>query len=211
MARMENILELYRLPYDPLFPLVCMDEASKQLIAEIAVPRPVCEGHPRISDYEYERKGVCNQILFVEPLRGWRRVFVRSHRTKVDWAECVRMILEEDYSDAVKVRLVLDNLNTHTPGSLYEAFPPEEARRLASRLELHYTPKHGSWLNMAETEIGIMNGQCLDRRIDNAEIVQSEIGAWETTRNEQNATINWRFTVADARVKLKNIYPSFEN
>jgi hypothetical protein len=208
---MENLLDLYRLPYDPRVPLVCMDEACKQLIAEIKTPLPVCEGQPAIYDYEYERKGVCNLIVFVEPLRGWRKVFVRSRRTMLDWAECIRTILGDFYPDATLVRLVLDNLNTHTLASLYEAFAPAEARRLARRLELHFTPKHGSWLNMAETEIGILTGQCLDRRIDQPEVVCREVAAWENDRNDAKATINWRFTIADARVKLKNIYPSLKN
>jgi len=207
---MENLLDLYRLPYDPRFPLVCMDEACKQLIAEIKKPLPVREGQPAIYDYEYERKGVCNLIVFVEPLRGWRKVFVRSRRTMLDWAECVRTILDDFYPDATLVRLVLDNLNTHTLASLYEAFAPAEARRLARRLDLHFTPKHGSWLNMAETEIGILTGQCLDRRIDQTEVLCREVSAWENDRNDAKATINWRFTIADARVKLKNIYPSIK-
>ena len=187
-----------------------MDEACKQLIAEIKKPLPVREGQPAIYDYEYERKGVCNLIVFVEPLRGWRKVFVRSRRTMLDWAECVRTILDDFYPDATLVRLVLDNLNTHTLASLYEAFAPAEARRLARRLDLHFTPKHGSWLNMAETEIGILTGQCLDRRIDQTEVLCREVSAWENDRNDAKATINWRFTIADARVKLKNIYPSIK-
>ena len=165
---MEHVLELYRLPYDPRYPVVCMDEASKQLIGEVRIPLPVAEGQPARYDSEYERLGVCNQFMFVEPLRGWRRVFVRQRRTMIDWALCIREILNVHYPEAQKVRLVLDNLNTHTGASLYEAFPPAEARRLLSRLEFHYTPKHGSWLNMAEIEIGVMNGQCLNRRIAEA-------------------------------------------
>jgi hypothetical protein len=210
VARMEDILELYRLPYDPERPLVCMDEVCKQLIAETRIPLPVREGQPALYDYEYERKGVVNLFMFLEPLRGWRRVFVRDQRTKRDWAECMRVILTEVYPHVTCVRLVQDNLNTHTIASLYEAFPPDEARCLARRLEIHYTPKHGSWLNMAETEIGIMNRQCLDRRLDDPAIVIREVGDWQTQRNEEKATINWRFTVADARVKLKNTYPSIE-
>jgi hypothetical protein len=172
---------------------------------------PVREGHPRLYDYEYERKGVCNLFLFVEPLRGWRKVFVRDRRTKVDWAECVRVVLKEIYPKASCVRLVQDNLNTHTIGSLYEAFGPEEARHLARRLEIHPTPVHGSWLNVAETELSILEGQCLDRRLDATEVVRKEAGAWEARRNEAKVTINWRFTVADARVKLKSVYPSIKN
>lgn len=207
---MEDLLELYQRPYDAQRPVVCMDELCQQLIAETRVPLPVREGHPPCYDYEYERQGVCSLFVFVEPRRGWRQVFVRDRRTKVDWARCVRVILNEVYPDALCVRLVQDNLNTHTLASLYEAFLPEEARRLARRLELHYTPKHGSWLNMAETELSIRHRQCLDRRLDDPAVVREEVGTWEAKRNAVQATINWRFTIADARVKLKNVYPSIE-
>ena len=207
---MEDLLELYQRPYDAQRPVVCMDELCKQLIAETRVPWPVREGHPPCYDYEYERKGVCRLFVFVEPRRGWRQVFVRDRRPKVDWARCVRVILNEVSPDALWVRLVQDNLNTHTLASLYEAFLPEEARRLARRLELHYTPKHGSWLNMAETELSILHRQCLDRRLDDPAVVREEVGTWEAKRNAVQATINWRFTIADARVKLKNVYPSIE-
>ena len=210
VARMEDLLELYQLPYDPRRPVVCMDELCKQLIAETRSPLPVREGSPARYDYEYERKGVCNLFLFVEPRRGWRKVFVRDRRTKVDWAVCVRVLLNEVYPEALCVRLVQDNLNTHVCASLYEAFLPAEARRLARRLEIHYTPKHGSWLNMAETELSILHRQCLDRRLDAPAVVQEEVGSWEAERNEVQATLNWRFTVADARVKLKHVYPSIK-
>ncbi len=210
VARMEDLLELYQLPYDPLCPVVCMDELCKQLIAETRVPLPVRAGAPARYDYEYERRGVCSLVVFLEPRRGWRKVFVRDRRTKVDWAHCLRVILNEIYPQVLCVRLVQDNLNTHAMASLYEAFPPEEARNLARRLEIHYTPKHGSWLNMAETELGILNRQGLDRRLEDPAVVRAEVGAWETKRNDAKATINWRFTVADARVKLKNVYPSIE-
>jgi len=210
VARMEDLLELYQLPYDPRRPLVCMDELCKQWIAETRLPWPVREGSPARYDYEYERKGVCNLFLFVEPRRGWRKVFVRDRRTQVDWARCVRVLLQEVYPEALCVRLVQDNLNTHTIASLYEAFRPAEARRLARRLEIHYTPKHGSWLNMAETELSILHRQCLDRRLDASAVVQEEVRNWEAERNEVKATINWRFTVADARVKLKHVYPSIK-
>lgn len=206
VARMEDLLELSQMPYDVRCPVVCMDELCKQWIAETRVPLPVREGHPARYDYEYERKGVCSLFVFVEPRRGWRKVFVRDRRTKVDWAMCVRVILNEVYPEAWCVRLVQDNLNTHTLASLYEAFLPEEARRLA----IHYTPQHGSWLNMAETELGILTRQCLDRRLDDPAVIREEVGTWEAERNAVQATINWRFTVADARVKLKNIYPSIE-
>ena len=208
--RMEDVLELYRLPYDPRYPVVCMDEASKQLIGEVRIPLPVAEGQPVRYDSEYERLGVCNQFMFVEPLRGWRKVFVRERRTMIDWAFCIREILDVHYPDAEKVRLVLDNLNTHTGASLYEAFSPTEARHLLSCLEIHYTPKHGSWLNMAEIEIGVMNGQCLDRRIPEQQIISEEVGAWEQQRNKDEAKIRWTFTVSDARVKLVKIYPSIK-
>ena len=208
--RMEDVLELYRLPYDPRYPVVCMDEASKQLIGEVRIPLPVAEGQPVRYDSEYERLGVCNQFMFVEPLRGWRKVFVRERRTMIDWAFSIREILDVHYPDAEKVRLVLDNINTHTGASLYEAFSPTEARHLLSRLEIHYTPKHGSWLNMAEIEIGVMNGQCLDRRIPEQQIISEEVGAWEQQRNKDEAKIRWTFTVSDARVKLVKIYPSIK-
>ena len=210
VARMEDLLDLYRLPYDPRYPVVGMDEMPKQLIAETRIPLPVREGHPVLYDYEYERKGVCNLFLFVEPLRGWRKVFVRDRRTRVDWAECVRVILDQVYPKATCIRLVQDNLNTHTIGSLYEAFAPEEARRLARRLEIHPTPVHGSWLNVAESELSILDRQCLDRRLDAKDLVRSEVGAWEAQRNEARVTMNWRFTIADARVKLKRVYPSIQ-
>lgn len=210
VARMEDLLELYQLPYDPRRPVVCMDELCKQLIAETRRPLPVCEGYPARYDYEYERKGVCNLFLFVEPRRGWRKVFVRDRRAKVDWAVCVRVLLNEVYPEALCVRLVQDNLNTHAFASLYEAFLPAEARRLARRLAIHYTPKHGSWLHMAETELSILHRQCLDRRLDAPAVVQEEVGSWEAERNEVKATLNWRFTVADARVKLKHVYQSIE-
>jgi DDE superfamily endonuclease len=211
VARMEDLLDLYQLPYDPRYPVVGMDEMPKQLIAETRIPLPACEGHPVLYDYEYERKGVCNLFLFVEPLRGWRKVFVRDRRTKVDWAECMRVILDEIYPEAIGLRLVQDNLNTHTIGALYEAFAPEEARRLTRRLEIHPTPVHGSWLNMAETELSILDRQCLDRRLDATKVVRREVGVWETQRNKAKITINWRFTIADARVKLKRVYPSIKN
>jgi hypothetical protein len=205
---MEHVLELYRLPYDPWYPVVCMDEASKQLIGEVRIPLPVAEDQPARYDSEYTRLGVCNQFMFVEPLRGWRKVFVRERRTMIDWALCIREILDVHYPEAQKVRLVQDNLNTHTGASLYEAFSPAEARRLLSRLEFHYTPKHGSWLNMAEIEIGVMNGQCLNRRIAEQQIICEEVAAWEQQRNKEETKIRWTFTVSDARVKLAKIYPS---
>lgn len=207
---MEDVLDLYQVPYDPQYPVVCMDELCKQLIAETRLPLPVREGSPALYDYEYERKGVCNVFLFVEPRRGWRKVFVRERRTKGDWASCVHVLLTEVYPEARCVRLVQDNLNTHLLGSLYEVLCPAEARHLARRLDIHYTPKHGSWLNMAETELSILHRQCLDRRLDAAALVQQEVGLWEAERNARKATLHWRFTVADARVKLKHVYPSIK-
>jgi DDE superfamily endonuclease len=211
VARMEDLLDLYRLPYDPRYPVVGMDEMPKQLVAETRIPLPAREGHPMLYDYEYERRGVCNLFLFTEPLRGWRKVFVRDRRTRVDWAECMRTILDEVYPEARAIRLVQDNLNTHTIGALYEAFTPDEARRLARRLEVHPTPVHGSWLNVAESELSILDRQCLDRRLDATDMVRSEVGAWEARRNEAKVAMNWRFTIADARVKLKRVYPSIKN
>jgi hypothetical protein len=208
---MEALLELYREPYDARRPVVCMDEASKQLIAETRMAVPMQASQPVRYDYEYERKGVCNQLLFFEPLRGWRKVFVRERRTMLDWAWCIQQLLDRYYPEAQCVRLVLDNLNTHTGAALYQAFEPAEALRLLKRLEFHYTPKHGSWLNMAEIEIGVMNQQCLDRRLDDQNVVANEVAAWETQRNAEEAKVRWRFTVADARVKLKKLYPSNKN
>ena len=202
---------MYQLPYDPRFPVVGMDEMPKQLIAETRIPLPVCEGHPGLDDYAYERKGVCNRFWFVEPRRGWRKVFIRERRTQVDWAECVRMVLDQRYPKASRVRWVQDNFNTHPLGARYEAFAPEEARRLARRLEIHPTPRHGSWLNMADTELSLLDRQCLDRRLDATEWVRKEVDVWETRRNEAKVPINWRFTIADARVKRKSIYPSIKN
>ena len=205
---MEAVLATYALPYDPEMPVVCMDEASKQLIGEVATPLPTRRGQPKCVDYEYERLGVCSEFVFCEPLAGWRHVKVTERRTKKDWAECIRELVDVHYPQARKIRLVLDNLNTHTGSSLYEAFAPGEARRLLEKLELHYTPKHASWLNMAEIEISVMNRQCLDRRIDNIAEMRREIAAWEKARNRKEAKIHWTFTIAVARRKLKKQYPS---
>ena len=208
---MEDVLRVYQLPYDRRHPVVCMDEASKQLIGEVNAPLPLHAGRVKYQDYEYERKGVCNQFMCCEPLRGWRHVRVTAHRTKRDWAECIRELIDVHYPQAIRIRLVLDNLNTHTGASLYEAFPPDEARRLLDRLEFHHTPKHASWLNMAEIEIGVLNGQCLDRRLDNVDWLCSEVSAWEERRNKQQVKIHWSFTIAVARNKLKKLYPVIEN
>jgi hypothetical protein len=208
---MEDVIQTYMLPYDPKYPVVCFDESCKQLFGEVRRRRPTRRGCPAQVDYEYERKGVCHQLMMCEPLRGWRHVRVSSRRTRRDYAECVRELLDVYYADVVKVRLVQDNLNTHDGASLYEAFAPTEARRLLDKIEFHYTPKHGSWLNMAETEIGIMNGQCLDRRLDSVERIAAEVAPWESKRNAQQARIHWTFTLAAARQKLRKVYPSNED
>jgi hypothetical protein len=208
--RMEDVLEVYKLPYDPQFPVICMDESSKQLVGEIRPPRSMQPHQPLQIDSEYERKGTCNLFLFLEPLRGWRKVWVTDQRRKVEWAYCMRQLLDEFYAKATKIRLVCDNLNTHTGGSLYEAFSAKEAKRLCDRLEFHPTPKHGSWLNMAETELSVLSGQCLDRRMESKELVIQESLAWEDERNRMEAKIRWRFTTADARIKLEKLYPVFE-
>lgn len=207
---MEDILELYHQPYDVRYPLVCFDESSKQLIAETRTPLPMKPGEVTRYDYEYERQGVRNLFLFFEPLRAWRHIEVTEQRTKVDFAACMKDLVDKWYPEAEKIRVVMDNLNIHKPSSLYEAFPPEEARRLLDRLEFHYTPKHGSWLNMAEIEFGILARQCLDRRIPDQEMLVNEVAAWEAHRNEHKTTVNWQFTTTDARIKLKKLYPSLD-
>jgi hypothetical protein len=207
---LEDVLQTYQLPYTPSIPVVCMDEASKQLIGEVQEPLPVQPGKPRCADDAYERKGVCNEFVCCEPLRGWRHVQVTDRRTKRDWAECIRELLEGHFPQAPLIRLVLDNLNTHTGASLYEAFSPRRARQLLDRLEFHHTPKHASWLNMAEIEIGIMHRQCLNRRIDDGGVLRREIAAWEDNRNQAAAKIHWTFTIAVARTKLKKLYPDWK-
>jgi hypothetical protein len=208
---MEDVIQTYLLPYDPLYPVVCFDEACKQLFGQVRVPLPARPGSPAKQDYEYERKGVSHQLMMCEPLAGWRHVRVTQRRTRKDYAECVRELVEGRYRRARKIRLVQDNLNTHDGASLYEAFPPAVARRLLDRIEFHYTPKHGSWLNMAETELSIMNRQCLDRRLDSRAKVAAEVAAWENPRNARRARIHWSFTLAAARHKLRNLYPSIED
>lgn len=204
---MEDVLDLYQQPYDPAYPQVCMDELSKQLIGETRVPLPTAPGQVARVDYEYERLGVANLFIFFEPLTGWRHLSVTDRRTRVDWALAIRELVDVHYPHARRIRLVLDNLNTHVGGSLYEAFPPAEARRILDRLELHYTPKHGSWLNMAESELSILSRQCLDRRIADVATLQREVAAWERRRNRAVAKMEWRFTTADARIKLLHLYP----
>jgi hypothetical protein len=210
VAAMEDVLEVYHRPYDPERPVVCMDECSKQLIGEVREPLPPKPGQVAKYDSEYERKGTANVFMAIEPLAGKRTVRVTDRRTRADWAQFVRMLLMTMYPTAAKVVLVMDNLNTHGIASLYEAYDPATARSLAARLEIHYTPKHGSWLNMAETELSVLSRQCLDRRIESKEIMAEEIGTWEKNRNEACTRINWRFTTTDARIKLKRLYPSFE-
>jgi hypothetical protein len=208
---MEDVIQTYLLPYNPDYPVVCFDEACKQLFGEVRPSRPTRPGSPAQEDYEYERKGVCNQLMLCEPLRGWRHVKVSERRTRKDYAHCVREMVEVYYPHAKKIRLVQDNLNTHDGASLYEAFQPEHARRILNKIEWHYTPKHGSWLNMAETEIRIMNGQCLDRRLDSQIRLAAEVAAWENLRNACQARIHWTFTLAAARRKLRKLYPSIED
>ncbi len=207
---MEDVLDVYERPYDARVPVVCMDETSKQLIGETRLPVPMQPGQPQRYDYEYVRNGVTNLFLFVEPLRGWRHVEVTERRTREDWARAMRWLLDEVYPEAERVVVVLDNLNTHVGGALYETFPPQEAHRLLGRLELHYTPKHGSWLNMAEIEFSVLGRQCLDRRIADTTTLVREVAAWEHDRNQRHTTISWRFTTADARIKLRRLYPSFD-
>ena len=209
VAAMEDVLDVYHRPYDPRRPVVCMDECSKQLIGEVREPLPPQPGQVAKYDSEYERKGTANVFMAVEPLAGQRTTQVTGRRTRVDWARFVQMLLMTVYSLAEKVVLVMDNLNTHGIASLYEAFTPEVARALAARLEIHHTPKHGSWLNMAETELSILSRQCLDRRLDDRDLMAREVAVWEATRNAAVARIDWQFKTADARIKLKRLYPSF--
>jgi hypothetical protein len=208
---MEDILEVYCLPYDPQIPQVCMDEQSRQLIQETRTPLAAEPGKPAREDYEYERNGTANLFMFVEPLGGWRHVAVTERRTAVDWAHQVRDLVDVHYPSAERIRLVMDNLNTHRLASLYEAFEPAEARRLAQRLEIHYTPKHGSWLNIAEIELSALTQQCLDRRIPDIETLRQETQTWAAERNAQQKGVDWRFTTAEARIKLKRLYPQIQS
>ena len=210
VAAMEDVLDVYHRPYDPQQPVVCMDECSKQLIGEVREPLPAKPGQVAKYDSEYVRRGTANVFLAVEPLAGKRTVRVTERRTRVDWAQFIRLLLVTVYPQVAKIILVMDNLNTHGLASLYEAFDPDTARALAARLEIHYTPKHGSWLNMAETELSVLSRQCLDRRIDSKDVLDQETALWERDRNTACTRINWRFATADARIKLKRLYPSFE-
>jgi hypothetical protein len=207
---MENVIDVYHRPYDADRPVVCVDEGGKQLVGDVREPLPVRPGSPAKEDSEYARSGVANLFLAFEPLAGRRVVEVTERRTAVDFARFVRHLLDVVYPSARKLVLVTDNLNTHAPGSLYEAFPPEEGRRLADRIEWHDTPKHGSWLNMAEIELSVLARQCLDRRIPDREMLAREVAAWEAKRNAAGVTADWQFTTADARVKLKKLYPTIQ-
>lgn len=208
VAAMEDVLEVYHRPYDESRPLVCLDETNKQLVGEVIEPIPAEPGQPERVDYEYTRNGTANLFMISEPLLGWRAVKVTERRTAVDFAEVVCWLVEEVHEEAEKVVLVLDNLNTHRVASLYEAFPPEWARRIAEKLEIHHTPVHGSWLNMAEIELAVLASQCLDRRIESREELEAEVAAWEEERNERQVEVDWQFTTADARIKLRRLYPA---
>lgn len=207
---MEDVLDVYTRPYDSRHPLVCMDETSKQLLKDTRPALPVEPGQPERRDYEYQRGGTVNLFMFLEPLAGRRWVDVTEHRTKVDWAHRIKELVDIRYPEAETIVLVMDNLNTHTPGALYEAFAPGEARRLAEKLEIHYTPKHGSWLNMAEIELSVLSRQCLERRVPDVETLARETHAWQQRRNDASVSVDWRFTPEDARIKLKYLYPSFQ-
>jgi transposase len=209
VASMEDILEAYTRKYDEATILICMDEVPKQLIAETRLPIPVGPGKPARSDYEYRRNGTCDIFMFSAPLEKWRKAEVSERRTKIDWAHQIKKLVTVDFPDKKKFVLVMDNLNTHTMGSLYKAFPPEEARRLCDKLEIHYTPKHGSWLNMAEIEINVLVNHGLSKRIATIQQMRKEVKAWCKARNKTESKINWRFTAENARIKLKRLYPQF--
>ena len=206
---MEDVLDVYTQPENPNYPVVCMDESSKQHIQEVRLPIPVKPGQAYRYDSEYRRNGVSNLFLFFAPLQGWREVKVTDQRTKVDWAVAMRELADVHFPNAERIIVEMDNLNTHNPSSLYEAFAPEEAKRILNRLEFHYTPKHGSWLNMAEIELSVLSQQCLDRRIPDQQKLQNEVAAWVKERNAKQSAVDWRFTTEDARIKLKRLYPSF--
>jgi len=207
---MEKVLDVYKRPYDPMRPVVCMDESPKQLIGETRVPIPMSKGHDRKCDYEYERLGMCNIFLANEPLAGFRKVKITDRKCKTDWAEFIKEIADEHYPETEVITLVMDNFGTHTPGAFYERFEPAEAKRILDRFEFVYTPKHGSWLDMAEIELNVLNNQCLGRRIDSIDKVRDEVEAWEKSRNGLEKKINWQFTTDKARIKLKRLYPSYD-
>ena len=210
VANMEDVLEVYKRPYDPKRPVVCMDEQPTQLLKETREKIPVEPGRPERVDYEYERNGTAVNFMFTEALGGWRKVNIRERRTAVDWAHEIKELLDEDYPEARKVALVCDNLNTHKTASFYEAFKPQEARRLIDRLEIHYTPKHGSWLNVAEIELSVFTQQCLDRRIPDIHTLREEANAWYRERNAGQKSVDWQFTTEKARIKLKRLYPQIQ-
>lgn len=205
------MLDVYCRPYDPLYPVVCMDESSKQLVKDVSAPLPMEPGQPQRIDDHYERNGTANLFLACEPLRGWREIQVTERRTKLDWAHFVRQLVEERYPQAARVVLVMDNLNTHRPASLYEAFPPAEAKRIWDRLEVHYTPLHGSWLNVAECEFSVLSCQCTQRRVPDQQALEAAIQVWEQERNHCAAPVRWQFTTADARIKLAHLYPKIHD
>jgi transposase len=207
---MEQVLDVYKEPYSGDYPVVCMDESPKQLIKETRLPMVMKPGKEKRVDFEYERCGVCNIFMANEPLKGKRYVQIKENKTKKDWAYFIRDLADQQYKDAKKIRLIMDNLNTHSPSALYEVFKPEEAKRVWDRYQFVYTPKHGSWLNMAEIELNVLNGQCLNRRIDNMQTVIKEVNAWCNARNNMEAKINWQFTTKDARIKLKTLYPKIK-
>jgi transposase len=210
VAQMEDVLDVYCRPLDPKRPQVCFDESSKQQVKEVRLPLPTTPGAPLRYDTEYERNGVSNLFMFFAPLLNWRHVKVTDQRTARDWAECMRELVDLHFPEAERITVVLDNLNTHTPAALYATFAPAEAKRIWDKLEFHYTPKHGSWLNMAEIELSVLSRQCLAGRIPDQATLRTEVAAWEGERNGSGATVNWRFTTADARIKLKHLYPSLE-
>jgi hypothetical protein len=210
VANMENVLEIYKTPYNSAIPVICMDEQPTQLIKETRMKMTLEPGKPERVDYEYERNGTAANFMFTEPLGSWRKVNVRQQKTSIDWAYEIKELLDKDYPQAHKVVLVCDNLNTHKIASLYEAFDPQEALRLAKRLEIHYTPKHGSWLNVAEIELSVFTKQCLDRRIPDMTTLQQEAKAWYRKRNSNQKAVDWQFTTDDARVKLKRLYPQIQ-
>ncbi len=207
---MEDVLEVYTRPYDPRRPLVCLDETSKQLLRDTRPPQWPAPGRSARVDSEYEREGVMNLFLCCEPLAGQRWVEVTARRTRRDWAKQIQQLVDVRYPEAERIVLVMDNLNTHTPGALYDVFAPAEAKRLADKLEIHYTPKHGSWLNIAEIEFSVLSRQCLDRRVPDAATLAREVAAWQQRRNAATCAVDWRFTTADARIKLKRLYPSLQ-
>lgn len=208
---MEDVLEVYQRPLSDTNPLVCIDETSKQHVKETRQGMAVAPSHGERYDYEYERNGVSNIFMMFDPLKGWRHAKVTDRRTQVDWAQCMKELADNHFPEAQKITIVMDNLNTHKPASFYEAFPPAEARRLIDRFEFHYTPKHGSWLDMAEIELGVLQRQCLNRRLPDQKTLRREVKAWEKQRNSKKAKVNWRFTTKDARIKLKRLYPSIQS